>query len=49
MSDDPVILSQWNQFIMRLGDLTHAMGLLEMSLIAMHCRMTGKSEDELGL
>lgn len=49
MTDDPVISSQWDQFIMRLGGLTNAMGLLEMALIAMHCRMTGKSEDELGL
>jgi hypothetical protein len=34
---------------MRLGSLTHAMGMLEMALIAMHCRIIGKSEDELGL
>jgi hypothetical protein len=43
-----VTSDQWDQFIMRLGGLTHAMGLVEMTLIAMHCRMTGKSEDELG-
>jgi hypothetical protein len=44
-----VTSGELDQFIMRLGKLTFAMGLLEMTLIAIHCRMTGKSEEELGL
>jgi hypothetical protein len=39
---------EWDQFIMQLGKLAYATGLLEKTLIAMHCRMTGKSEDDLG-
>jgi hypothetical protein len=44
-----VTSADWDHFIMRLGKLTFSMGLLEMALIAIHCRMTGKSEQELGL
>jgi hypothetical protein len=49
MAGDTVASEEWDQFIMRLGKLAFAMGLLEMTLIAMHSRMTGKSEEELGL
>jgi hypothetical protein len=44
-----VTLGDWDHFIMRLGKLTFSMGLLEMTLIAIHCRMIDKSEQELGL
>jgi hypothetical protein len=40
--------TEWDQFLMALGKLAFAMGSLEMTLIAMHCRIAGKSEAELG-
>jgi hypothetical protein len=41
MAGDTVASEEWDQFIMRLGKLAFAMGWLEMTLIAMHSRMTG--------
>jgi hypothetical protein len=44
-----VTSKEWDQFLMTLGKLAFAMGSLEMTLIGMHCRITGKTEAELGL
>jgi hypothetical protein len=49
MEEGKVTANEWDQFLMTLGKLAFAMGSLEMTLIAMHCRISGKLEEELGL
>jgi hypothetical protein len=41
--------NEWDQLVAKIGALTLAAGYLEMAIIAMVCRILGKSEDEVGI
>jgi hypothetical protein len=39
--------NEWDRLVTKIGELALAMGVLEMAVMAMHCRATGKLESEL--
>jgi hypothetical protein len=41
-------VNEWDQMVSKIGALTLAAGYLEMAIIALVCRILGKSENELG-
>ncbi len=41
--------NEWDQLVVKIGTLAIETGYLEMAIIAMVCRILGKTEDELGI
>jgi hypothetical protein len=46
MPESPTV-TEWDQLVVKVGTLTIAAGYLEMAIIAMVCRILGKTEDEV--
>jgi len=44
---EPIGTNEWDRLVVKIGTLALAAGCLEMAIIAMVCRILGKSEDEI--
>jgi hypothetical protein len=45
----PPAPDEWDQLVVKIGTLTLAVGILEMAIISMVCRILGQAEVEIGI
>jgi hypothetical protein len=45
----PPAPDEWDQLVVKMGTLTLAVGILEMAIIALVCRILGQTEEEIGI
>jgi hypothetical protein len=49
MPAKPPAPDEWDQLVVKIGTLTLAVGILEMAIISMVCRVLGQTEEEIGI